>query len=610
MALLAFGDYAPDRSKFDTAVSARIENVLPIEGGFGPFPSFEPFTEALPERPQGSYLAYISNGEYQLYAGTATKLFKLNATTLDWDNVSKIGADQVVNGAFAADTDWTKGVGVTIAGGLAVFTAVADDATLAQSQVLTAGVTYRVSFTVSGFSAGGVRPQLTGGTTVNGTTVTANGTYTQDLVAVTGNNAIKFEAVGTTTLNIDNVSMKPLTNYSTPATEKWDMKQFGDRLIATNGIDAPQWIDVSSGTSFADLGGSPPDARFITTVGDFVMLAHLGSNQRGVQWSGLNNSDFWTPRQRSSDFQTFPDGGEIMGIAGGNSGVVIFHAESIRVGNLALETPLVFTFEQTLSNHGCMAPRSIVTTAVGVFYLSDDGFYRYSVPPVGVGRERIDNTFLDDIDRQEIYNVYGSEDPNRKVVYWAYRSKANTQANTYDKVLVYHYGVDRWSLLLPGTLLSGLIDATTPGFTLDSLADLGIALEDLPYPLDSRAWSGGTPTLAAFDSDYRMGFFAGAPLEAALQTGEVQLSKGRRTFVRGFRPLCDADEVTGRVAVKDRAGGTTTWQTGSEMSRAGLIPTRASGKFHKFEVTIPSDAANTWTAVHGVEPDAVPEGEQ
>src|SRR5690606_38490558 len=119
-------------------------------------------------------------------------------------------------------------------------------------------------------------------------------------------------------------------------------------------------------------------------------------------------------------------GGEIMGIASGVSGMIIFHAETVRVGNLALETPMVFTFQQTLSNHGCMGPRSIIPTGAGVFYLSDDGFYRYASPPDAVGRELVDNTFLDDITRNEIYNVYGTEYPNRKIVYWAYRSSSNT----------------------------------------------------------------------------------------------------------------------------------------------------------------------------------------
>lgn len=398
--------------------------------------------------------------------------------------------------------------------------------------------------------------------------------------------------------------------YSSVAGRRWSFTQFGDMVIATNGTDPVQYIDVNTVTAFADLSADAPTALFVTTLGDFVMLSNLGASQRMTQWSGLNQPQFWLPRQRSSDFQMFPDGGEIMGIAGGNKGCVIFHAESIREGTLALDTSLVMTFSQTVANHGCLAPRSIVQTGNGIYYLSDDGFYRYGAPPAPVGIERVDNFFLDDIQRSELYDVYGSEDPNRKVVYWAYRSTENTVANSYDKVLCYHYGIDRWSLLKPGTILTGLIDAVTPGYTLDSLSSLGIPLDELPFSLDSRAWSGSTPLIAAFDINFQFGIFSGPPLQAVIQTGDAELTVGKRTFVNGFRPITDAPMVNGRVAIKDRAGSARTWKDEASTNRAGLIPARASGRYHRFEITIPADPDNVWEDVHGVDPIGSPEGEQ
>lgn len=607
MTLIPFAEFAPDRSPFDANYSDVLENCLPLATGYGPFPSFEPLSDPLPSRPMGSYLAYVSNGNYRLFAGTATALYLFDGTTLGWTNVSKKGADIVTNGVFAADTDWTKDAGWTISGGAAHATTVANGNGLSQSEVLTAGVVYKITFTVSNFSAGAVKPIFTGGTQVDGDNVAANGTSVQYLTAVSGNNAFELQAVGTTTLDIDNVIIEPLTNYSTNS--MWSMVQFGDWLIVTNGTDTVQYIDVTAPTHFDDLSADAPTAKLVGALGDFVMLSNIGTNQRGIQWSGLNQPTFWTPRQRSADFQTFPDGGEIIAYTGGVDGCLIFSAESIRVGQLALDTSLVMTFKQTITNHGCMGPRAAVATGHGVFYLSDDGFYMYGTPPVKIGDERVDNTFLDDIDRQELYNVWGSEDPNRKIVYWAYKSKGNTVANTYDKVLLYHYGINKWSLLSPGRILTGLVDATTPGFTLDSLATLGIPLDQLPYPLDSRAWSGGTPAIAAFDEAYRLGFFAGAPLQAVLQTGDAELTTGKRSFVRGFRPLGDSPAISGRVAVKDWSGQPRTFQQPFDVhQRTGMIPARASGRFHRFEITIP--AGETWTAVHGIEPLGGAEGEQ
>lgn len=121
----------------------------------------------------------------------------------------QFGTNLVVNGPLDSDTDWTKGTGWTIAAGVATATAVATGLRLSQVIPLVAGARYRIVFTVSGYSEGGVRPQFTAGTTVSGTNRTADGTYTEYMTAVTGNTTFHIQTQGaSTTLNIDNVSVQ------------------------------------------------------------------------------------------------------------------------------------------------------------------------------------------------------------------------------------------------------------------------------------------------------------------------------------------------------------------------------------------------------------------
>lgn len=408
-------------------------------------------------------------------------------------------------------------------------------------------------------------------------------------------------------LSWDDVS-GPDGPFNTPDATNWSFTQFGYWVIATNGVDPVQYFDVSNPTVFNPLSSDAPRSRFTGVIGDFAMLLNLQASNTRIQWSGLNNPQFWTPRQQSSDFQQFPDGGEIMGFSGYEKGCLIFHENCIREGSLALDTSLIMTFRKTVENHGAAAPKSIVPTGDGAYYLSQDGFYKYGYPPVAIGNERVDKFFVNDVAVDSLYNVYGSEDPTRKIVYWAYRSRENTLPYSYDKVLAYSYGTDKWALLKPGTYLTGLIDATTPGYTLDSLDQLGIPLDQLPYSLDSRAWAGGFPTLAAFDTSNRLGFFSGTPLAAIIQTGSVQLAEGRRTFVNGFRVLTDANASAGRVGVRDQSGASDAWKSEFSNNRTGLIPSRASGRFHRFEVKVP--AGQEWSHLHGVEPAGVVEGQQ
>ena len=71
--------------------------------------------------------------------------------------------------------------------------------------------------------------------------------------------------------------------YSSSADEKWRYAQFGQTVIATNFDDSVQKSTVASGTAFADLGGTPPKAKFICTVRDQVMLGHTNDTSDGVK---------------------------------------------------------------------------------------------------------------------------------------------------------------------------------------------------------------------------------------------------------------------------------------------------------------------------------------
>ena len=97
------------------------------------------------------------------------------------DIVSSV-ADLVTNGGFDADTDWTKETGWTIAGGVAVTTGVTSSNGIYQSMlpVDRVGKIFRVTFTVLNYSAGNVKANV--GAYNGGTSRSANGTYTEDIV--------------------------------------------------------------------------------------------------------------------------------------------------------------------------------------------------------------------------------------------------------------------------------------------------------------------------------------------------------------------------------------------------------------------------------------------
>jgi len=89
MPLLAPGEYRPDVSDYEGKATRNILNVVPRGDGYGPFPAFSAYTSALPSACRGAFYALKSDGTVITFAGTATKLYKLNNTDFTWGDVSK-----------------------------------------------------------------------------------------------------------------------------------------------------------------------------------------------------------------------------------------------------------------------------------------------------------------------------------------------------------------------------------------------------------------------------------------------------------------------------------------------------------------------------------------
>ena len=98
MAEISFGDYSPDVATVGTAKSSYVKNVLPTINGYGPLRGINPFTNAFPSNCLGLFGAVQLDGSSVFFAGSATKLYKLNGTTRNFDDVSR-----VLGGAYAVE---------------------------------------------------------------------------------------------------------------------------------------------------------------------------------------------------------------------------------------------------------------------------------------------------------------------------------------------------------------------------------------------------------------------------------------------------------------------------------------------------------------------------
>lgn len=477
--LVPWAEWAPDVAALNSTVTADVNNVLPADGFYRPFPSLQSVLSAapVPGMLTGGFAAKSLSGEIAVFAGTTNKLYRFDGAALAWVDVSRSG----------------------------------------------------------------------GG------------------------------------------------SYSSTTTDRWQFEQYGDRVVAVNGNDAPQSYIVGADTSFSDLLGSPPFARSVAVWGDFLVLGGLLDFPRRVMWSGLDDPTFWTIGSNNCDFQDFPDGGPVMGMTSSNN-PLIFQESAIRRAVFVPGSDAVFTFDKLHDKRGTKARYSLAFRGEYAFFLGEDGFYQtdYSGAIAPIGFNKINEFIKDNVPPGELTEILAAIDPINPRVYWAFRQQAG---DTYDTLLVFDWVLQRWSKA--NVNVRFILGASTPGYTLEQLDTISESLDDLPFSLDSRVWSGGQPVLSAFDNLNQLSFFAGETQEAIVTTQEFGDASGGVARVSEHYPQIDTALVHLSIGARMRRQDPMIWTEEATPSKnTGVVRKRSRSRFLCFRMRI--EAGADWTKAQGI----------
>jgi hypothetical protein len=300
-----------------------------------------------------------------------------------------------------------------------------------------------------------------------------------------------FAATSTRIYRLDNTTLtwvdvsKSGSAYSELSTDaQWQFVQFNDVVIAVQENVVPQAFNTTSSSAFADLGGSPPQARYVSIINRFVVLSGLLDDPYRVHWSGLNAITTWTSGTNFSDFQDLPDGGVVRGVVGGEFGIIVQDLALRRMIHVP-GSDIVFQIDRISRDTGALAPYSIINGGERVFFLSPRGFVMTdqagAINPIG--KERVDRTFLDTFDSANLQLVIGASDPKANLIYWTYKSADGGEDGEFDKIICYDWALDRWALLnLSGQFVAPL---ASPGLTLESLDELAPGALDVTGAVDN-----------------------------------------------------------------------------------------------------------------------------
>ena len=392
--------------------------------------------------------------------------------------------------------------------------------------------------------------------------------------------------------------------YTTADEDQWDFAQFGNYVIATNFTNEVQYWQLGVSTAFADLadlGDSPPQARFAEAVRGFMVLGRTSDGQNFISWSSIEDISGWTPGVNQSDEQELPVGGRVMGIVGGQYGLVFCETAVYRLTYTG-DANIIFQIDQISLTRGCSAEGSIASYEDKVFFLADDGFFMVvaGAEPVPIGSQKVDNFFRNLCSQTFLDRISAVVDPINKRYVVTFTSNNSTDGRN-DQQWFYQWEVNRWSYANVQIDIVAQM-RTNVGYTGDNFPTAtGDTSPDDPGVLspDSSLLTGSPKAqLGVFGQDNKMSFQSGMPLEAIVSTVEGQITPGARTFTTQIWPECDGGTLSSAVAYRDRLNDSQNVTSYSTQNAVGYVPVRVNSRYQQALVKIA--AGGTWTHAEGI----------
>jgi hypothetical protein len=77
-----------------------------------------------------------------------------------------------------------------------------------------------------------------------------------------------------------------------------------------------------------------------------------------------------------------------------------------------------------------------------------------------------------------------------------------------------------------------------------------------------------------------------------LESGDVEINPGSRSFVTEVRPIVDSADATIQIAPTSKKNETVTYCPISKQDDDGKCPTRVDGRYHRFRTNLPATFTN------------------
>jgi hypothetical protein len=403
--------------------------------------------------------------------------------------------------------------------------------------------------------------------------------------------------------------------YSCFDDAKWQAAIFGDVVVFVNPNDETQYYSLRTSALFADLDSNAPRARHVGVIENFLVLgnifdATLGTLTNALSWSARDNVFGWPVigTEDAIDVQAGRqllegNGGWVQAVVSGSEVGVIFQERSIwrmeyRGGDI------IFEFTRQEPDRGLLIPDLAVPFGRHILYCNEDGFYLFDyTTSKPIGKDRVNDYFFGDLDADYLDRVTTIRDPDETRIWISYPGSGNS-SGTPNKLLVYDWAMDQWSHgdetieMLAHAIGAGLhLDTADNPPTDPDVDGLGDDPPGDPYSVgdttfDARVAAAGALAIGAYDTNHIHNEFTAQSPTGRIETGDLEMNPGQRSFVSEIRPLVDTGDVSVQVAALATRRSAVEYGNESTLDRDGKCSVRSDGRYHRVRVIVPPDSVN------------------
>lgn len=388
------------------------------------------------------------------------------------------------------------------------------------------------------------------------------------------------------------------SGYACPTGYDWSGLHFGNKLLFTNSVDGLHSYDVEAGgaVSYISAAGDP---AWIFTCANFVVAlnckdANGNRDARLIKTSGFNDQTNWVTD--GADYQELADGENLLcGFDLKQNSALLVQQRAfvlMQFGNASGGAQ--FSLQKISNGRGAVGAKSCVSFDGMVFGLATDGFFRFDLTNGlrFIGANKVDQTFLANIDQTQFALVQAAVDPIRRVVLFRYKRTIDGSTTVSEVAIGYEWEIDRW------------FPVTEQSAYLTRLATVAVSYDAATGTYDSQTltyddlfWSGAAPLFGALNSSYKFALRTGPSLAATLTTG-VAAAASRMKFLWAS-VMTNAVSYTLNLLVKDILSDSMTSTGAASPVDGGRVPLEGQGLFYQMTVAIA--AGDSWTYANGIE---------